>query len=186
MHPAQEIFPYYYFQLDTLNFIASGEGAKLLAVSGFSPVLIRYAFPIYGTHSPFFPAMAADDRGAVYRGLEAFDWIVERGLLYPRSDVMGLRADGSEDQKFLKELDLGLPALAYVSPAESAFPSHLLAAAIEVVSQSEYAITPGGDFPTRLSTIVPVFQLHVAALARAGELLPEALSNPRSIPLVEV
>ena len=186
MHPAHETFPYYGFQLGALNLVTTGEGAERLAGGGFSPVLIRYAFPLYGTHAPLFPIMAADDRGAVYRGLAAFDWIAGRGLLFPRSDVMGLRADGSEDQKFLKELDLGIPAMAYASMTESAFPGHLLAAAIEVVSQSEYAITPGGDFPARLSTIVPVFQLHVDALWRASELLPAVLSNPRSVALAEV
>jgi hypothetical protein len=179
-----ESFPYHCFQLGTFHLVATGAGAERLAAGGYTPVFIRYAFPLYGTHAPLCPVMAADDRGGIYRGLDAYDWIAERGLLFPRSDVVGLLADGKEHQCFLKELDLGVAALAFVaaSPGEAGF-GQPLAAAVEVVPHSEWAITPGGDFPTRLAAIVPTFQLHRHALSRAGELLADVLGHPRSIPL---
>ena len=185
MLPPYDSFSYHCFQLGTLTFVATGEGAERLALGGFSPAVIRYAFPLYGTQAPLFPLMAADDRGGIYHGFNAFDWIAERGLLFPRSEVMGLRANGSEIQCFLKELDLGVSALAFVTDSvkETAFPGVPLAAAVEIVSQSDRAITPGGDFPIRLATIVPTFQLHANAIPQASELLPDVLSNPRSLPL---
>ena len=189
MFPPHETFPYHCLILGALTFVVSGEGAGHLAglaARSFSPVVVRYAYPRFETRAPFFPFMAADDVGTLYRGLDALDWIAQSGLLYPRSDAMGVWADGSEDQLFLKELDLAVPPIPFVAatPGEDGFPGSPLAAAVEIVPHSDWAITPGGDFPTRLSACIPTFQLHAGLIGlTAFDLIPRVLANPRPIPL---
>ena len=125
--------------------------------------------------------MAADDRGSLYRGLDAFDWIAESGLLFPRSDAMGLWSDGSEDQLFLKELDLAVPPLIYISPSADRFGDRL-AAAVEIVSDAAFAIAPAGGFPNRIAASVPTFQMHRELIGiLALQLLPQAIAHPRTI-----
>ncbi len=163
MLPPHEEFPFHAFQLNGLNFLARGDGAADLAAltdSHFAPVFVRYAFSQFNTLRPFFPTMAADDRGGLYRGLDAFDWIAESGMLFPRSDVMGLWSDGEEDQFFLKEFDLALTPLIFVSPSADQFSGDRLAAAVEIVSDAAFAIAPGGGFPNRIAASVPTFQLN--------------------------
>ncbi len=189
MLPPHETFPYHCLSLGTLNIIVSGEGADhlaRLAPRSFSPVVVRYAYPRFETRAPFFPTMAADDVGTIYRGLDALDWMAQSGLLYPRSDAMGVWADGSEDQLFLKELDLAVPPIPFVAatPGEAGFPGSPLAAVVEIVAQSDWAITPGGGFPARLVACVPTFQLHADLIGlTAFELIPHALADPRPISL---
>jgi hypothetical protein len=165
-----EEFPYYAFRLRELNCLTRGDGAADLAVlaeSHFTPVFVHYAFAQFNTLRPFFPTMAADDRGSLYRGLDAFDWITESGLLFPRSDAMGVWSDGSEDQLFLKELDLAVPPLVFVSPSTDRF-GERLAAAVEIVSDAASAIAPAGGFPNRIAASIPTFQLRRDQINHAG------------------
>ncbi|MBI5347699.1 MAG: hypothetical protein HZB77_00025 [Chloroflexi bacterium] len=162
MLPPHEQFPFYFFQLNGSNFLARSDGAADLAAlteSHFTPVFARYAFSQVNTLRPFFPTMAADDRGSLYRGLDAFDWIAESGVLFPRSDAMGVWSDGSEDQLFLRELDLAVLPLIYISPSAERF-GERLAAAVEIVSDAAFAIAPAGGFPNRIAASVPTFQLN--------------------------
>ena len=187
MLPPHEIFPYHCLSLGKLTFVVSGESAGHLAglaARSFTPVVVRYAYPRFETRTPFFPFMAADDVGILYRGLDALDWMAQSGLLYPRSDAMGVWADGSEDQLFLKELDLAVPPVPYVAatPRETGFPGSPLAAAVEIVPHSNYAIAPGGNFPARLSACLPTFQLHADLIGlTAFDLIPHALADPRPV-----
>lgn len=162
MFPPHEEFPFHFFRLNGLNYLARGEGAADLAAltdSHFTPVFVRYAFLQFNTLRPFFPTMAADDRGGLYRGLDAFDWIAESGMLFPRSDAMGVWSDGSEDQLFLKELDLAVSPMIYISSSADRFGDRL-AAAVEIVSDAAFAIAPGGGFPSRIAASVPTFQMN--------------------------
>ena len=146
----------------------------------FTPVFVRYGFS-QSIPCAFFPEMAADDRGGLYRGVDAFDWIAEGVLLFPRSDAMGLWGDGSEDQLFLKELDLAVPPLIYISPSADRFGDRL-AAAVEIVSDAAFAIAPAGGFPNRIAASVPTFQMHRELIGiLALQLLPQAIAHPRTI-----
>jgi len=190
--PPHETFPYHCLSLGTLALVVSGEGAGHLAglaARSFSPVVVRYAYQRFETRARFFPVMTADDRGEIHKGLDALDWMAGSGLLYPRSDAMGVWADGSEDQLFLKELDLAVPALVFgaATAGEADFPGLPLSAAVEIVAQSDWAITPGGDFPARLSACIPTFQLHADLIGlTAFDLIPDALAHPRPISFGEL
>lgn len=185
-----ELLPAHCFQLSGRYYLAAGSGAGDLAALGagaFTPTCIRYAYPRFETRRPFFPAMAADDRGDLYRGLDAIDWLADQGLLFPRADVAGMWPDGSEDQLFVKELDLAVPMLAYAAASLAALPGQRLTAAIEIVENTTFALAPGGNFPARLLSAIPAFQLNAALLdSRAARLIPQAVANPRTIPLADL
>ncbi|MEK6575423.1 MAG: hypothetical protein AABZ58_14030 [Chloroflexota bacterium] len=190
MLPPHELLPAHCVQLSGQYYLATGDGAGDLAALGagaFSPVFIRYAYPRFETRRPFFPAMAADDRGALYRGLDAIDWLIASGLLFPRSDAAGMGPDGSEDQLFVKELDLAVPPLAYAAATEAEFPGVRLTAAIEIVEKATFALAPGANFPARLLSAIPAFQLNAAVpFTRATQLIPQAVVNARTISLYDL
>lgn len=189
MLPPHDLLPAHCFQLNGQHYLAAGRGAGDLAAMGegaFSPVCVRYAWPLFGPRRPFFPAMAVDDFGALYRGLDAIDWLIAGGLLFPRSDAAGTWPDGSEDQLFVKELDLAAPPLAYAA-AEAEFPGVRLTAAIDIVEMADFALAPGGNFPARLLSAIPALRLNAAVpFSKAVLLIPQAAANPRAIPLDSV
>jgi len=174
-------------QVEGRTYIVHGSGAEAFIASGqgaFAPVYLRYAFPRFGTLRPFFVTMAADDRGRLYRGFEAIDWIASSGILYPRSDAAGVGADGQADQFPLKELDLGVTMQAFASPGESEFPGHQLYAALEFVNDPAFALAPGGNFPARLLTSIPAFQVNAALPpTQLAQLIPPVAASPRTVGL---
>lgn len=173
------------FQLEGQWFLVKGIDAETLAQEGegaFSPVYVRYAFRRLGTHQPFFPFIAADDRGKLYRDLDVIDWLISYGLLYPRADAEGLLYTGQSDQLFIKELDLGVPLQVFASPAPDAFPGQLITAAIEIVADVPFALAPGGNYLIRLASAIPVLQLNAAVpLARAVPLIPHLAADPHLV-----
>lgn len=187
-----EVLPAHCFQREGETYLASGAGAEGLAAAGsatsgpapYTPVYVRYAFPRLGTRRPFFPALAADDRGRLYRGLEAVDWLASYGLLYPRADAEGVWSDGPADRLFVKELDLAVPVLLYAAAGPEDFPGRPVAAAVELITGLPYALALGGNYNSRVSAAVPVFQLH-AGLApdRALTLIRTAVREPRPFDL---
>jgi hypothetical protein len=187
MLPAHETLPARCFHLTGQYYLATGNNAGNLTALGenaFAPACIRYAFPYLGTHRPFFVTLAADDRGKLYRGLDAIDWIAGEGLLYPRSDAAGLWPDGTEGQLFLKELDLAVPLFAFASPSESDFPGARLTAAIELVESAPFVLAPGGNFPARLLSAIPALQLNAAVpFSKTLPLIPLAAATPSVISL---
>lgn len=189
MLPLAEKFDYVAFEWGGRRLLAAGPGANRLASFGrhaFTPVCLRYAFLLYTSRQPFFPTLAADDLGVRYKDLQAFDWLSESGLLYPRADAVGVHADGTQDQLFLKELDLAVPAVPYVSAGEGEFPGWPVSAALQVVAEGDFAICPGGNFPPRLLAILPAVQLHVRIIgARLESILPRLLAVNAPIGLDE-
>jgi hypothetical protein len=191
-NPACMIVPFETLQAHCLRFeehlyLVQGAGAEAFLAAGqgtFAPVYVRYAFLCYGTLRPFFVTLAADDRGQLYRGFEAIDWIANSGLLFPRSDAEGVYADGSDDLFPLKELDLGVSILAYASRSETEFPGAQLYAALEFVSEATFALAPGGNFPARLLSAIPAIQVNAALPpAQLARLIPQVAASPRIIGL---
>lgn len=175
---------YYLVRSNTAGSLAA---LAALAPAAFTPVYLRYAFPQYGTLRPFFPAMVADDWGKLYRGLDCLDWLINNGLLYPRSDVAGLWPDGTEDQFVIKKLDLSLTLSAYVTATTSEFPGQILTAAIELVESATFVLAPGGNFPARLGSAIPIFQLNAALpFSKTIPLIPQVAANPHVINLDSV
>lgn len=192
MQPPYERFEAHCFQFGAHHYLAMGEDPGRLAGPGqgaFTPVCLRYAYPRFETRRPFFPYLTADDWGHLYRGFEAIDWLVSNGLLYPRADAAGVWIDGSQDQVFVKDLDLAVPMTVYAAASEdmAVFPGHAVRAVVEVVANADFAVAPGANVPLRLAAALPAFQMHARVPARtAMALLTAALSDPRRVGLDEV
>lgn len=185
MNVPVEIVQAFCFQLEGQWFLVKGINAEALARLGegaFSPVYVRYAFRRLGTHQPFFPSVAVDDRGKFHRDVEVVDWLTNYGLLYPRADAEGLLYTGEEEQLFVKELDLGVTMLIFASASAEEFPGKLVTAALEIVADVPFAMAPGGNYLIRVASAIPVLQLNAALpLARAAQLIPQVAADPRYV-----
>jgi hypothetical protein len=83
-------------------------------------VYLRYAFFLQGSEVPIFPALLVDDWGGERRDLSLYQWVVEQGNRFPRSEIFGYERDGSETQVFLRALDtfIKLPCFVYQRRSE--------------------------------------------------------------------
>jgi hypothetical protein len=180
----------YALLIDGHYYLGIGHRAGELAahdLGSFWSAGVRYAFPRWGTLRPFFVSMAADDRGKLYKGLEAIDWISNNGLLFPRADAAGQWADGHEDQFVMKELDLGIPVLVFASASETDFPGLQVHAALEFVTDVPFAAAPGGNFPARVQAAIPAFQMNaVLTLPQLEKLMPKITSDPHLVGMDEI
>jgi hypothetical protein len=185
-----EVIHAYALLIDGHYYLGIGHRAGELAASdlgSFRSAGVRYAFPRWGTLRPFFVTMAADDRGKLYKGLEAIDWISNNGLLFPRADAAGQWADGSEDQFVMKELDLAIPVQVFASASETDFPGLQVHAALEFVADVPFVAAPGGNFPARIQAAIPVFQVNAAlTLPQLEKLMPKITSDPRVVSMDEL
>lgn len=87
-------------------------GGELLAAGG--ELIVRYGIRILGKpHLTIVPDLLVADRGEMLTGEAAWQFISERGHLFPRADVCGRFADGADEMLFLKQLDLALPFVVY-------------------------------------------------------------------------
>ena len=75
---------------------------------------IRYGIPLLGKpHLHIVPDLVVGDRGEMLTGDTAWNFIMERGHLFPRADVCGLGQDGADAMLFMRELDLALPCAVF-------------------------------------------------------------------------
>ncbi|MCY4466419.1 MAG: hypothetical protein OXE46_12870 [Chloroflexi bacterium] len=84
-------------------------------VAAQGELILRYGISILG--KPQFtivPDLVVADRGEMLIGEAAWQFIIERGHLFPRADVCGRFEDGADEMLFLKQLDLALPFAVYV------------------------------------------------------------------------
>lgn len=89
-------------------------GTPPLALRNAAPVLsgtlvIRYAIPLQiPPTQAIIPGLFVSEKGVALVGREAWDFMTGNFQLYPRADVVGLRAaNGTPHQVFLRELDFG-------------------------------------------------------------------------------
>lgn len=79
---------------------------------------MSYAFPLLYSKEFMFPQLAIDDFRREYHGHAAIEFMMDKGNLYPRADVIGVRrSDGQQTDFYMKEVDIaaGLHAFAYAS-----------------------------------------------------------------------
>lgn len=68
---------------------------------------VRYGVRFLGKpHLSIVPAILALDYGDMLTGEEAWDFLLNKSNLYPRSEVVGHRNDGTDDMIQIKWLDL--------------------------------------------------------------------------------
>jgi hypothetical protein len=83
-------------------------------------IVIRYGI---GTFVPMgdavIPGLFAAEYGGMLVGREAWDYIQKNFQMHPRADVVGILLNGQKTQKFLRELDFGIPVRVFVYRNES-------------------------------------------------------------------
>jgi hypothetical protein len=83
-------------------------------------VVIRYGVRYLEKHFlSVVPGLIALERGELFTGEDALDFLVKRSNLYPRTEVYGYRSDGADEMKTVKWLDVAEPlmVLAYANDA---------------------------------------------------------------------
>jgi hypothetical protein len=89
-------------------------GPPTRAVAGYAPrlsgmLVIRYGIPMQmPSTQALIPGLFVSEKGVALVGRAAWDFMLENFQMYPRADVVGLRAiNGAPLQVFLRELDFG-------------------------------------------------------------------------------
>lgn len=116
-------------------------GTETLAHGSF---VIRYGLRYLGKlHMSVVPGLVALDYGDFLTGEEAWDFLINGSNLYPRSEVLGYRNDGTDEMIVIKALDMSVPPevlvyanaddnlpiakpAALIAPTEAQFPERLL------------------------------------------------------------
>lgn len=80
---------------------------------------LRFPFVLQGSEEPVFPAFLLDDWGGEVKGVGLYQWFVEYSAQFPRAELFGFTLDGSQNQFFLRELEIyaRLPCYVY-SPGQ--------------------------------------------------------------------
>ncbi|MBX3061500.1 MAG: hypothetical protein KF726_00900 [Anaerolineae bacterium] len=93
------------------------------------PLVLRYGISLLSPNTQaIIPGLFVSEKGVALVGREAWDFILERFQLYPRSDIIGIKAFGGAPlQVFLRELDFGTPVriFAYESLDTSLLPAEI-------------------------------------------------------------
>lgn len=71
--------------------------------------VVRYGLRFLGKlHLSIVPGLLVLDRGEIINGEEAWEFILKRSNLFPRSEVVGYKNDGTEDMVMLRTLDMAV------------------------------------------------------------------------------
>ncbi len=94
--------------------VAAGE--QVLRPAG--PLVVRYAIPYLHQRTAIVPGLFASEYGEFLVGRQAWNYAQRNFTIHPRSDLVGLRPDGVQDQIMLRDLDFGrdVEVYAYESP----------------------------------------------------------------------
>ncbi len=114
-------------------------------------LILRYGITYLGRPQlAIVPDLVVADYGAMLSGEEAWNFLMERGHLYPRADVCGWRSDGESDMLRVKHLDLDYPYFVFAYSAELETQPFAIVSAL---------IAPKPAlFPDRLRAQLPVFR----------------------------
>lgn len=92
-------------------------------------LVLRYGISLLSPNTQaLIPGLFVSEKGVTLVGREAWDFIMEHFQLYPRADIVGIKAYGGAPlQVFLRELDFGAPIciIAYESVDTSLVPAQI-------------------------------------------------------------
>jgi hypothetical protein len=100
------------------GFVLEFEGRQALSLSAQADMeilfsgdfIIRYGLRYLGKlHISVVPGLVALDYGDFLVGETAWEFLTKNSNLYPRSEVIGYRNDGSDEMIVIKALDIGIP-----------------------------------------------------------------------------
>jgi hypothetical protein len=127
--------------------LAAQPGADVLSEGEF---IVRYGIRFLGkSHLSIVPGLVVLDYGDILTGDEAWDFLLKRSNLYPRSEVVGYRNDGADDMVLIRNLDLAQPVQTLVYNG---------AASTTPIARPTALIAPDtSSLPPRLVDYLPVF-----------------------------
>lgn len=70
-------------------------------------LVVRYALPYYHQAVAIVPGLFASDYGECIVGRPAWDYAQKHFTIHPRGTIAGLRTDGTDDERLIRELDFG-------------------------------------------------------------------------------
>ena len=93
---------------------------------------VRYGLNSLKIQATIFPMRVVSDYGGVYTGMNAIDWIIKKGLSYPRADVDCVMSDGTMTSCMLRDLDLSVVPVVYVGADSDKLPGKPVSAIISI------------------------------------------------------
>lgn len=79
---------------------------QVLATGTF---IVRYGLRFLGKlHVSIVPGLIVLDRGEIMTGEEAWDFLLKHSNLFPRSEVIGYKNDGTDDMAQIRALDMAV------------------------------------------------------------------------------
>ena len=137
-------FPGLLLPYGTTHILVYGPEAEALGPARFGPPLrLRPGYHLISEPDYLLPNEVIDDIGQHWSAPFCYQWIEERGDVFPRADVIGQRAStGLTDSVMMKELDLVQIAV-FASPPDGEGLPELVELAIEARAVPDnYALTP--------------------------------------------
>lgn len=139
-------FPGLLLRYGTVHILVYGPDAQALGpdepVFG-PPVSLQPGYPLITEADYVLPGEVIDDVGQHWSAPFCYQWIEERGDLFPRADVIGQRAStGATHSVFMKELDL-VQLGVFASPvSREGLPVRVDLAIHALAVPDNYALTP--------------------------------------------
>lgn len=137
-------FPALLLPYGTAHILVYGPEAEALGQPLFGPpVSLRPGYHLITEADYVLPSEIIDDIGQHWTAPFCYQWMEERGDLFPRADVIGQRAStGASQSVFMKEMDLVQMAV-FASPLSSARLPVRVDLAIEALAvPDDYALIP--------------------------------------------
>lgn len=137
-------FAGYILPYGTTHLLVYGPDAEALGTPRFGPpVSLRPGYHLIAEPDYLLPNEVIDDIGQRWAAPFCYQWMEERGDLFPRADVIGQRAaTGATQSVFMKELDL-VQIGVFASPLSAdALPVRVDLAIEALAVPDNYALTP--------------------------------------------
>ena len=88
---------------------------------------LRFPFITLGPEEHIFPSYILDDWAKEIRGVDAYQWMVDKGDHFPRAEVFGFEQDGAATQCFVRGLEHYVKLPCYVfNSAQAATPEGVI------------------------------------------------------------
>ena len=116
---------------------------------------VHYGLRSLKVQDIMFPVRVVSDYGAVYTGMKAIDWIIKKGLAHPRADVDCVSSNVTMTSCMLRELDLSVVPVTYVSTDPADFPGKRVSAVICVDGSIDSDV-----YSRRLRHCLPVIYIN--------------------------
>lgn len=144
-----------------------------------TPVHLRPGYRLWEEPAYFLPQTVIDDIGQEYEAPGAYQWIEERGDLFPRSEAYGQMADGTEKGFVIKAMDL-TDLRVFAGPAANGAFLHVSLAIEAQAVPDNLAVAPVSGPAPLLARALPAYRLAPGTFgAVSAAILNQLLRNRR-------